>query len=158
KKTLDEKPRRFELARFSEKGNSPLFFPGKVLADAASKRLFIADSTHHRIVITDLEGKKIAIAGDGESGWKDGAFDQAQFSDPQGMAVKGDTLYVADRKNHLIRALNLKDRTVSTIAGTGVQSEHRRRGGPALKTALNSPWDLFLLNDTLYIALAGHQQ
>jgi thiol-disulfide isomerase/thioredoxin len=158
KKTLDEKPRRFELARFSEKGDSPLFFPGKVLADAAGKRLFIADSTHHRIVITDLEGKKIAIAGDGESGWKDGAFDQAQFSDPQGMAVKGDTLYVADRKNHLIRALNLKDRTVSTIAGTGVQSENRRRGGPALKTALNSPWDLFLLNDTLYIALAGHQQ
>jgi thiol-disulfide isomerase/thioredoxin len=158
KKTLDDKPRRFELARFSETGDSPLFFPGKVLADASSKRLFIADSTHHRIVITDLEGKKIAVAGDGEPGWKDGAFDNAQFNDPQGMAIKGDTLYVADRKNHLIRALNLKDRTVSSIAGTGVQSENRRRGGPALKTALNSPWDLFLLNDTLYIALAGHQQ
>jgi thiol-disulfide isomerase/thioredoxin len=158
KKTLDEKPRRFELARFTEKGDSPLFFPGKVLADAASKRLFIADSTHHRIVITDLEGKKIAIAGIGEPGWKDGAFDSAQFNDPQGMAVKGETLYVADRKNHLIRALNLKDRTVSTVAGTGSQSENRRFGGAALKTALNSPWDLHLRGDTLYIALAGHHQ
>src|SRR5207248_4839028 len=116
KKTLDEKPRRFELARFTEKGDSPLFFPGKVLADAAGKRLFIADSTHHRIVITDLDGKKIAIAGNGEAGWKDGAFDKAQLNDPQGMAIKGETLYVADRKNHLIRALNLKDRTVATVA------------------------------------------
>src|SRR5438128_8086909 len=112
KKTLNEKPLRFDLARRHEDGSSPLFFPGKVLADAASKRLFIADSTHHRIVITDLEGKKIAIAGDGEPGWKDGAFDKVQFNDPQGMALKGETLYVADRKNHIIRALNLKDRTV----------------------------------------------
>jgi sugar lactone lactonase YvrE len=158
KKTLDEKPRRFELARFQEKGDSTLFFPGKVLADAAGKRLFIADSTHHRIVITDLEGKKIAVAGGGEPGWKDGTFDEAQFNDPQGMALKGETLYVADRKNHLIRSLDLKARTVATVAGTGSQGQERRRGGPALKTGLNSPWDLFLQGDTLYIALAGNHQ
>src|SRR5262249_32579703 len=54
RKTLNERPLKFELARNQEKGDSPLFFPGKVLADAASNRLFIADSTHHRIVITDL--------------------------------------------------------------------------------------------------------
>src|SRR5207249_8418268 len=114
KKALSEKPLRFDLARQHEQGNSPLLFPAKVLADAAGKRLFIADSTHHRIVITDLDGKKIAIAGNGEPGWKDGAFDKAQFNDPQGMAIKGETLYVADRKNHLIRTLNLKDRTVAT--------------------------------------------
>ncbi|HMF11216.1 MAG TPA: thioredoxin-like domain-containing protein [Gemmataceae bacterium] len=158
RKTLDEKPMKFQLARFSENGDSPLFFPGKVLADGASKRLIIADSTHHRIVITDLEGNKIAIAGDGQPGWKDGTFAQARFNDPQGMALKGDTLYVADRKNHLIRALNLKDGIVSAVAGTGLQSQERRRGGPALKKALNSPWDLYLQGDTLYIALAGHHQ
>src|SRR5262245_55271106 len=44
KKTLNEKPLKFELAR--EAGESPLFFPGKVLADAPGNRLFIADSTH----------------------------------------------------------------------------------------------------------------
>ena len=143
KKTLDEKPRRFELAQFQERGDSPLFFPGKVLADAASQRLFIADSTHHRIVITDLEGKKIAIAGLGEPGKKDGPFDQAQFDDPQGMALLGETLYVADRKNHQIRALDLKSQTVQTIAGTGEQGHDRQNGGPP-KARLNSPWDLFL--------------
>ncbi len=158
KKTLNEKPLRFELARFQERGDSPLFFPGKVVADAAGKRLFIADSTHHRIVITDLKGMKIAIAGTGEPGQADGTFAKATFNDPQGMALHGDTLYVADRKNHLLRQLSLKAGTVKTIAGTGEQGENRRFGGPAMKTGLNSPWDLFHKDDTLYIAQAGYHQ
>ena len=98
------------LRAAQERAISPLYFPGKVLADAESKRLFIADSTNHRIVITDLEGKKIAVAGSGKEGFKDGAFAEATFSDPQGMALDGETLYVADRKNHCIRALDLKKR------------------------------------------------
>jgi thiol-disulfide isomerase/thioredoxin/DNA-binding beta-propeller fold protein YncE len=158
KKTLNEKPLSFELARLKEKGTGPLFFPGKILADGPSRRLFIADSTHHRIVITDLDGRKIAIAGCGEPGRKDGLFDQAGFNDPQGLALSGDTLYVADRKNNLIRALDLKKQTVRTIAGTGEQGENRRFGGPALKTGLNSPWDLCLIGPRLFIAQAGFHQ
>jgi thiol-disulfide isomerase/thioredoxin len=158
KKTLNDKPLRFQLARLQEKGDSPLFFPGKVLADAPGKRLFIADSTHHRIVITDLDGKKIAIAGAGEPGKVDGPFASARFNDPQGMALRGDLLYVADRKNHLLRVLDLKAQTVKTAAGTGEQGRIRRFGGPALETGLNSPWDLLLLKDRLFIAMAGHHQ
>jgi DNA-binding beta-propeller fold protein YncE len=159
KKTLNEKPLRFELARFHEQGASPLFFPGKVLADAASGRLFIADSTHHRVVITNLDGKKIAVAGAGEPGRTDGSFDRATFNDPQGLALKGETLYVADRKNHLIRALDLKTRTVATVAGTGEQDrESRSASGPARKIGLNSPWDLYLHGGLLYISMAGHHQ
>jgi DNA-binding beta-propeller fold protein YncE len=157
-KTLNEKPMRFELARFTEKGDSPLFFPGKVLADAASKRLFIADSTHHRIIITDLDGNKIAIAGTGAAGKADGAFDEATFNDPQGMALDGETLYVADRKNHLVRALDLKAKTVKRVAGIARQGIARFEGGPALETGLNSPWDLLLRDGSLFIALAGHHQ
>jgi thiol-disulfide isomerase/thioredoxin len=158
KKTLNEKPLHFELARSQEKASRPLFFPGKILADGASRRLFIADSTHHRIVITDLEGRKIAIAGSGEPGRQDGPFDQAGFNDPQGLALSGDTLYVADRKNNLIRALDLKKQTVRTVAGTGAQGENRRFGGPALKNGLNSPWDLCLIGQRLFIAQAGFHQ
>src|SRR5262249_39490126 len=145
KKMLNTKPIRFELARFSESGKSGLFFPGKVLADEKSNRLFIADSTHHRIVITDLNGKKIDVAGSGQEGLKDGSFETAKFSDPQGMALDGEKLYVADRKNHAIRALDLKKRTVLRIAGTGVQDRFGRgRGGPPGTTGMNSPWDLYL--------------
>ena len=59
------------------------------------------------------------------------------------MALDGDTLYVADRKNHLIRALDLKAKTVTTVAGTGEQDRDRERRRPgARRRGLNSPWDL----------------
>jgi DNA-binding beta-propeller fold protein YncE len=158
KGTLNTKPMRFELARFSETGDSPLFFPGKVLADAAGKRLFIADSTHHRIVITDLDGKQVVVAGTGAPGKADGAFARATFNDPQGLALKGDVLYVADRKNHLIRALDLRSKTVKTVAGTGEQGRERDAEGDALKIGLNSPWDVLVHGNRLFIAMAGHHQ
>jgi DNA-binding beta-propeller fold protein YncE len=163
KKTLNEKPIRFDLASFRETGDTPLFFPGKVLADEKGKRLFIADSTHHRIVVTDLAGKLIAVAGTGTPGQADGAFDKAEFHDPQGLAVRDDTLYVADRKNHTIRELNLKEKTVRTIAGTGEQEHDTKTRGldkpvPGRSIGLNSPWDLVLEGDALYIAMAGHHQ
>jgi DNA-binding beta-propeller fold protein YncE len=158
KKTLNTRPLKFQLARNLLGGSSPLFFPGKVLADAAGGRLFIADSTHHRIVITDLKGKKIAIAGVGQPGWQDGDFAAARFDDPQGMALDGDTLYVADRKNHLIRALDLKARKVKTVAGTGKQGHNRWEGGKAREVGLNSPWALVLKDGLLFIAMAGHHQ
>jgi DNA-binding beta-propeller fold protein YncE len=158
-KTLDVTPRRFDTAKFRDKVDSPLFFPGKILADAASNRLFISDSTNHRVVITDLNGKKIVVAGTGVPGKTDGSFVQAQFDDPQGLALDGETLYVADRKNHLIRALDLKGGTVRTAAGVGKQDrENRHGGGAALTTGLNSPWDLLRIGRKLYIAMAGHHQ
>ncbi|MDB5313102.1 MAG: ykuV [Gemmataceae bacterium] len=163
RKTLDQKPIRFDLARYREKGDTPLFFPGKVVADAAGKRLFIADSTHHRVVVTDLDGNRIAVAGTGQPGKVDGSFEKAQFDDPQGMAVTGDTLYVADRKNHVIRALDLKARTVTTAAGNGQQEGdpgNRRmdKPVPATTIGLNSPWDLLWEGGKLYVAMAGHHQ
>jgi thiol-disulfide isomerase/thioredoxin len=156
---LKEDPIQFKLLK--EKDSTPIYFPGKVLADAESKRVFIADSTNHRIVITDLDGKKIAIAGSGKEGLKDGKFAEAQFSDPQGMALDGDTLYVADRKNHSIRALDLKNETVKMAAGTGEQNRFGAKtamAGPALKVGLNSPWDLLIHDRRMYIAMAGFHQ
>jgi DNA-binding beta-propeller fold protein YncE len=158
KRTLNEKPIYFTKEQADKAATSPLWFPGKVLADAAGKRLFISDSTHHRLVVTDLEGKKIAIIGTGKAGRDNGDFDRASFNDPQGLALDGNVLYVADRKNHLIRAVDLKKKTVSTIAGIGHQGTDIRRGGPALRTGLNSPWDLLLHKGELYVAMAGHHQ
>lgn len=157
KKTLNPKPIRLALERDKVKlegPGSPLHYPGKVTADRT--RLFIADSSNHRIVITNLEGKKLDVAGTGQSGNAVGTFEQAQFNDPQGLALVGDTLFVADRKNHQIKALDLKQRTVRSIAGIGKQGPSIN--GPAASTPLNSPWDLLLVKDQLFIAMAGHHQ
>ncbi len=157
KKTLNEKLLPFQTASAAAK-KTALLFPGKVLADEAGQRLFIADSTNHRIVITDLAGKKIAIAGAGKSGKTNGPFAKAQFNDPQGLALFGNTLYVADRGNNLLRALDLKTQTVKTVAGTGRQGKDLLRGGLPLTVGLNSPWGLFVQDKKLYIGMAGHHQ
>ena len=96
----------------------------------------------------------------GEPGLVDGPFAKARFNDPpRAWRCSGNTLYVADRKNHAIRAaLNLETQQVTTLAGTGQQGRDRERGGPALQTGLNSPWDLLLKGDQLFIAQAGHHQ
>ena len=141
----------------------PLAFPAKVLADAASGRLFIADSGHNRVLICDLSGRVTATVGTGAQGLKDGGFDEAQFFNPHGMALQRAangalTLYVADTDNHAIRALDLQKGTVTTVAGTGQQAPFGATGGAALKTPLSSPWDVLLRNDGLLIAMAGPHQ
>lgn len=154
---LNEQPLKLVLER-AKIGDLPLAFPGKILADAGSDRLFIADSNHNRIVITKLDGTLVQTIGTGTPGAADGAYDRASFYRPQGMALDGDTLYVADTENHLIRQIDLKSHTVKTIAGTGQQSHDYFKTGPGRTIALNSPWDLQLVGRTLYIAMAGPHQ
>src|SRR5215204_1394933 len=156
--TLDARPLKFALER-AKTGDLPLAFPGKVLADEKGDRLFVADSNHNRVVVTRLDGTFLYAIGSGARGRRDGAFQDASFDGPQGLALDGETLYVADTRNHLLRRADLKARTVETAAGTGAQSrDHDVRGGPALTTALSSPWDLALAGRTLYVAMAGPHQ
>jgi sugar lactone lactonase YvrE len=154
---LNEEPLKLVLER-AKVGELPLAFPGKILADANSDRLFIADSNHNRIVVTRLDGTLVETIGTGDIGAADGAFDKATFYRPQGLALSGDSLYVADTENHLIRRVDLKTRIVETIAGTGQQSHDYFKSGPARTIALSSPWDLQLVGHVLYIAMAGPHQ
>ena len=154
---LNEAPLKLVLER-AKVGDLPLAFPGKVLADEKNDRLFVADSDHNRIVIAKLDGTLVDTVGTGVHGADDGAFDRATFFRPQGMVLDGETLYVADTENHLIRQVDLRSKTVKTIAGTGQLSHEYGESGSALRIALNSPWDLQLVGRTLYIAMAGPHQ
>lgn len=160
KGTLDETPVKFHLEK-EKAAPTPLRYPGKILADEKGQRLFITDSNHNRIVISSFDGDLIDIIGSGAIGAKDGDYKTASFDHPQGVALVGDNLYVADTENHMIRKVDLNTKEVTTLAGTGVQSRVRPtfgRDGKLLKTPLNSPWALVELNGTLYIAMAGPHQ
>lgn len=137
---------------------SELSFPGRVLA--TGDRLFIADSGHNRVLVSDLEGAVKDVIGTGEPGLQDGDYTSATFHAPQGMALDSerDLLYIADAENHAVRAVNLSARSVLMVGGTGAQARRALRSGPATETRLSSPWDLVLHAGVLYVAMAGTHQ
>jgi thiol-disulfide isomerase/thioredoxin/sugar lactone lactonase YvrE len=155
---IDRTPLDFLLEQEGQ-NNSPLLFPGKVLADGENNRLFIADSNHNRIVISDLEGNVLEVIGDGQARLRDGDSQSASFFRPQGLSLADEnTLYVADTENHAIRRIDLASGQVETVAGTGAQEYNPQPGGPALSTPLNSPWDVLYHDGQLFIAMAGQHQ
>ncbi len=160
---LDRTPLELALEGAGDPG-TPLLFPGKVLVDEAGGRLFIADSNHHRIVVADLETYEIlATIGTGQRGYTEGDYAAAQFDQPQGMEIEGNTLYIADVNNHAIRAVDLAAQQVSTLAGTGRMGRGIVDFSAVINDPLNfdlrSPWDVELGEDRiLYIAMAGTHQ
>jgi DNA-binding beta-propeller fold protein YncE len=156
---IDRTPIDLDVERAPE---TVLSFPGKVLADPAGGRLFVADTNHHRIVVADLDtGEVIDVAGSGARGLEGGDFATASFDQPQGMALVdgGRTLLVADVGNHSIRALDLASRSVTTLVGNGEQSStYPPSPGIAPDVELSSPWDLLVDGEVLYIAMAGSHQ
>lgn len=166
---IDPRPIKFAL----EKDKAPksiLSFPGKITADPKTMRLFVTDSNNNRILILKISPLPLGegfgggaviedVIGSGKIGKRDGSFLEAEFFKPQGITFANDILYVADTENHLIRKIDLKSKQVITIAGTGEQSkEFGIVRGNANETALNSPWDLVLVDNALYIAMAGDHQ
>lgn len=139
--------------------NSDLLYPGKVLADAKSDRLFIADSNHNRIVVTTLTGRVLKVIGDGKPGLKDGAYNSAEFNYPQGLTLAdANTLYVADTDNNALRRIDLKRDTVTTVAGNGKQAYMDDDSEPAAGAELNTPWDVLYHDGLVYIAMAGQHE
>ncbi|MBC7798828.1 MAG: redoxin domain-containing protein, partial [Pyrinomonadaceae bacterium] len=157
KNDLNTTPIKLALEKDKFK-DSQLLFPGKVLADAKSNKLFISDSNHNRIVITKLDGTFIETIGGGKAGFDNGDFTTATLNRPQGLAFDGTFLYVADTENHAIRKVDLANKKVETIAGTGKQQDSRVVSGKGTEISINSPWDLALNGKQLYIAMAGNHQ
>ncbi len=131
-----------------------LRYPGKIAVDG--DRIAIADSGHDRVLVGRVRGERIdveRIVGGDRADPQDGTRPALRY--PQGLAFDGDTLYVADTGNHVIRAIDLANGTARTIAGTGRQL---RTGADLERGALSSPWDIALVGRTLYIAMAGIHQ
>jgi sugar lactone lactonase YvrE len=152
---LDPLPIRLEAERDVD---GPLRYPGKIVAAPHGRSLFVSDSNHDRIVEFGLDGGFRRAIGSGETGRADGALDAASFDRPQGLAFHGASLLVADTENHLVRRVDLERGTVETIAGAGGQGHERLGRFPAREVQLNSPWDLLVRGDDVFVAMAGPHQ
>src|SRR5690606_24660842 len=95
------------------------------------------------------------FAGDGSSGYLDGAAEDARFNTPAGLAIDNSgNLIVADGGNHRIRKITISGgvaTAVSTIAGDGTAAT---RDGVGLAAAINAPAGLAIdkTNDDIYVS------
>ncbi|HEY6911888.1 MAG TPA: hypothetical protein VI356_21100, partial [Myxococcales bacterium] len=153
--TLAREPLHVTRSRAEPEG--ALLYPGKVAA--ADGRIFVADSGHHRVLVLDQRGAVQDVIGTGLRGFREGAFDSCALDDPQGLAVQGDALFIADARAHVVARADLRKKTLSRIAGTGELGRAPvLERVPALTTALRSPWDLAVRGSELFVALAGSHQ
>jgi hypothetical protein len=139
-------------------GIQPTFlrYPGKVAVEG--RRIAVSDTGNHRVIVGQLEKdfrmrvERVVSDLNPRSAEKGGA---SKLHSPQGLAFAGDKLHVADAENHVICTIDLSDGTASVLAGTGRQMRTR---GDRENGALSSPWDLALVNGTIYVAMAGVHQ
>ncbi|XP_038136499.1 NHL repeat-containing protein 2 [Cyprinodon tularosa] len=143
---------------------SILSFPGKVAVDHCGKKLAIADTGYHRILVVSSTGQLLHVVGGPQRGRQDGDLSEASFNSPQGVAIKNDTVFVADTENHLIRKVDLVRGQVSTLAGIGTQGTDKEGGAMGPQQPISSPWDVTLgsaggaEDNVLWIAMAGTHQ
>jgi hypothetical protein len=134
----------------------PLRFPGKLLA--TESRLFIADSGHNRVLECNHDGRILRQFGSGDRGYWDGRNEECGLADPQGLALRGEFLFIADRGNHSVRRVRLESGEVETVLGNGEQGRVRPRNSEATATPIGSPSDLAVVADKLYVVSSSQNQ
>jgi len=83
--------------------------------------LYVAMAGAHQIWRYDIKAKTIGVfAGSGTENIMDGDAATAAFSQPSGLSLRGDTLYVADSEVSAVRAIDLRSKRVRTLVGTGL--------------------------------------
>ena len=151
-------PAPLEL-RAESSGGGRFRFPAKVKPmPGVRQRWAIADAGNHQIVLLEDDGTEIQRFGDGQPGFKDGPGLAARFDTPQGLVCSAHAIFVADTGNHAIRHIDIGERVVTTLAGTGRRGPALGSPRPARQIALASPWDLELDGAQLFIANAGTHQ
>ena len=117
--------------------------------------LYICEYQGQMVTKVDPQGIITLFAGNGRKGYggDNGPARTAEFNDPHSHYIRGDQLFVADTRNHLVRKIDLRTQTITTIAGTG-ESGYSGDGGPAVRAKFNGIYDIALDRnaETMYAA------
>lgn len=132
-----------------------LNFPTAVMVDRAG-HLYVADTMNHRVRRVDAtSGVITTVAGTGHPRYAGdgGLATAAALNDPSALAMGEDgVLFIADQGNNRVRAVDLTNGLIRTVAGTGTAA-YNGDGIPATEASLAGPSGLALGSDgILYIA------
>ena len=117
-------------------GNDARFWTPVAVAVDRQGNVYVSDRSNQRIRKITPQGIVSTLAGNGNTGFKDGPGTQAEFHNPAGLTVDlNGNVYVADERNCRIRKM-APDGTVSTIAGSGAISG---QNGPVEIANFSSP-------------------
>ncbi|MGE0746993.1 MAG: thioredoxin-like domain-containing protein [Rhodospirillales bacterium] len=122
--------------------------------EIAGRRLYVANAGTHQVIALDLDDMTAApFAGSGAEDLEDGHGRGAALAQPSGLAIAGQTLYVADAETSAIRAVGLDgEARVTTLAGTGL-FDFGHRSGPLAEALLQHPLGIAVSPDgRLYVA------
>ena len=108
----------FYSAQFNE--------PSGLAVDPDQAKLYVADKGNHciRMIYFSQQNQVSTVVGNGQAGFADGPFAQAQFKEPSLIVcLPGNRLAVVDQGNYRIRLVDLNKRKVFTLAGNGTPGE-----------------------------------
>ncbi|HEY7872946.1 MAG TPA: thioredoxin-like domain-containing protein [Rudaea sp.] len=146
-----------DVATVRPEARAALRFPSRLAVGESS--LWISDSGHNRILECTHDGRILRQYGSGNPGYWDGRGKDAGFTDPQGLALGKDMLFVADTGNHAVRRVRLLSGDVDTIAGTGVAGHDLPNENlEPTQVAMSAPADVAVLGDNVFIAVSGQNQ
>ena len=132
---------------------SSFYYPMDVVTDG--RYLYIADTYNHYIKLFDPETGNVSIlSGMSGGGYADGLLAEARFLYPYGLTIQGSELFVAELLNDDIRVIDLTYGVVSTLSGT--PEVRGNSDGPPGEGKFNSPADITIAGDYLYVADMGN--
>lgn len=124
--------------------------------------LYICEVQNHRVRRLDLKsGELTTVAGNGTKGYSGdgGPATKAQLNEPYEVRFdKAGNMLFVEMQNQIVRKVDAKTATISTVAGTG-EKGFSGDGGPATKATFSSPHSIALDGeDNVYIAdIANHR-
>jgi len=124
--------------------------------------LYITEVRNHRIRRLDLKtGQITTVAGCGRRGYSGdgGPAVDAELNEPYEVRFDGEgNMVIVEMKNHIVRRIDGKTKTITTIAGNG-RPGFGGDGGPAVKARFNQPHSIALDNKgAVYVADIGNHR
>ena len=134
--------------------NAQFWYPAGLAISGTN--MYVADGRNDAIRVVDTGTAVVTTPYGvmGTSGTTDGTGTNARFYSPEGLAISGTSLYVAEYYNHAIRVVDTGTAVVTTLAG--VKGTSGTTDGSGTNAQFYYPTGLAISGTSLYVADYGN--